>query len=106
MMRWILSVLLCLLALPAMAETFTLTYRDQNKWVAPADKQPLRDLLSTAKSASATTFTTTLPATDRELAIERLIILRDILADSLGPGIVISEISGTAPSNTVVVGVE
>jgi hypothetical protein len=96
-----LLALLVMVANAAQAET--LVYQGTNKWVAPADNAPLRALTAQAK-AGKTSFTVTLPAENRDLAVTRLEILTDILekAAPKGAGVVLTEsATGSAAANTL-----
>ena len=103
-MRLFLTVC-CLLALtsPVWAAGHILAYKDQNKWVAQQDAAPLKALLDEAKSNDSRVFEVILPADNRELAIGRLKVLRDILEKSLGHGVLLQEINGNTDANTLTV---
>ncbi len=86
------------------AESYTLTYQKENRWVAQKDKEPLRALLQTSKKNKTFHFMVTLPKEKRPLSIERLNILRDILLGSLNvPHLIIEEVPGTTPHNTLLI---
>ena len=88
------------MAIPAAA--VTLTYQQSNKWVAQADNTPLLQLMAAAKKGQ-THFTATLPKTNRPLSLQRLLILKDILAREAGQPVVIEESSQTTKPNTLII---
>jgi hypothetical protein len=100
-----LTTLFLLLGAATHAET--LTYQSANKWVAQADNAPLRALLAQAKQGH-TRFTARLPDDNRDLAADRLMVLRDLLEKAAGTGVTITETqSGPAPApNTLAVTAE
>ncbi len=87
-------------ASPALAAT--LTYKNQNKWVAPEDNKPLLTLMQTAKSGQ-TRFTVQLPASNRPLSLQRLLILKDILTRESGNPIILEETTPAAKPNTLII---
>lgn len=103
-MYWLL-VALTLLCAPVWAaeKTFTLTYKGTQRWVAQADAAPLRALSKTARTLKTNRFTVILPSQNRELAVERLLVVRDILSTNLKTQVVLEEIAGETPANTLTV---
>lgn len=87
----------------AQAEEVVLNYQKQNHWVAQADIQPLRQLLTEAKKSKARHFHVKLPAENRDLSLSRLFILRDVLERSLKTGIILEEIEEEAAPNTIAI---
>jgi len=80
----------------------TLTYKAENKWVAAEDNAPLLTLMKAAKSGQ-THFTAGLPATNRPLSIQRLLILRDILTREAAKPVIIEESAPSPKANTLVI---
>jgi hypothetical protein len=104
MIKYLFSVVLLLVSTQALAEEqspYLLTYQGQNKWVSQEDKAPLRALIDAAKAKKVRVFHVVLPTQQRELAIARLKILRDILTKSLANGVVLLEVAGAAEPNTL-----
>ena len=103
MIKYILP--LVLVAGFANAETYTLHYDGQNKWVGDKGRPTLRSLLDAAKAGKtkSTEFGVALPEENRDLAIKRLEVLRDILTKSLDMGVILVESleADSAPTNTV-----
>lgn len=91
-------------AWPAAAEV--LTYEAANKWVTAKDNAPLRALVAEVQRGSRQ-FSVRLPAQDRELAVARLVIVRDMLARETrqrGEGVLLEEVDGPpAAPNTLVI---
>lgn len=84
------------------AEPFVLKYQKNNRWVAKEDAKPLRDFIKTAKSKNQRIFTAILPEEKREVSIERLVVIRDILEQQMKKGVIIEETAGETPENTLV----
>lgn len=84
----------------AAKDVFVLTYKGDNKWVAPEDNKPLTLLLKLARTGTLR-FSAKLPAERRPLAIERLQVLQDLLAREAKAGIIIEEIDGRALPDTL-----
>lgn len=80
----------------------TLTYKDTNKWVAEADNKPLLTLMQAAEKGQ-THFKASLPAKNRDLSIQRLIILRDILSRKANQPVVIEETGPAPKANTLII---
>jgi len=100
--------LLALLLLPSVAlgaESYTLTYRGENEWVAQQDAKPLRQLLKAAKAGKVTQFTFARAAGDDEVrSTNRVLILRDILSKNIKAPITLTEVhDDTVVAGTVVV---
>lgn len=83
-------------------KTAVLQYRDQNKWVAPADNKPLQQVLRAARSGEAY-FRVVLPAQGRAVAVARLEILRDLLTREAKKAVVMEEVDGSAAAGTLVI---
>lgn len=83
------------------ADSFFLTYKGENRWVAADDATDLRTLVKLARKQKATYFNAILPKNKRDTSIERLIVLRDILEKNLRSGIIIEEIDGETPDNSL-----
>ena len=94
-----------LLPLPAPAEDFsyTLPYRDDNRWVHVEDNQPLNDLTNYAEENSVYSFRVVLPENDKtNLYIERLLVLSRIMKARLDrESIVFRQDLGDTPKNTI-----
>jgi hypothetical protein len=84
------------------ADKFILTYQSKNQWVSQNEAEPLRDLIKAAKSGKHTHFKVILPPSKRDLSVNRLIVLRDILERQLKHSFIIEEIKGVANANTLV----
>ncbi|MDD9912364.1 MAG: hypothetical protein OXR68_06315 [Alphaproteobacteria bacterium] len=102
-MRALLLTLAATLSTTAWADTYTLPYKNQNKWVGKQDSDSLKNLLDESKTNKTKTFEVILPEENRELSIKRLKVLRDILSRSIGHGILIKEVTGEAKENTLVI---
>ena len=83
-------------------DVVVLTYQGDHKWVAPEENAGLRKLLGLARSGKHQ-FGVRLPAEERELAVSRLVVVRDLLAREAKHGVVLREADkgGHAPVNTV-----
>lgn len=77
----------------------TLVYKGDNKWVAPEDNKPLQALLKVAR-AGQVHYKVKLPADNRQLAIARLEVIRDLLAREAKAAVVMEEV-GTAKGGTL-----
>lgn len=99
----ILTLSFILLTGASYAAEFTLPYQASNKWVSKQDNAPLRDLLAAAKKEQVHHFYVVLPTENRGLSIERLKVLRDILAQSLAKGVILEEQPGNTPANTLAI---
>ncbi len=105
--RWASRLLVLAMAVPVWpAVAAVLTYKGDNKWVAPEDNAPLKELAADVKRG-VRQFEARLPAQGRELAVERLVIVRDMLARESrqkGEGVLIEEADGDpAAPNTLVI---
>ncbi len=80
----------------------TLTYQAENKWVATEDNAPLLALMKAAKEGQKQ-FLVGLPLQDRELSIQRLLVIRDILTREAGRPILIEEAAPAPKPNTLVI---
>lgn len=85
---------------PAFAAT--LTYQAENKWVAAEDNAPLLQLMQAARNGQ-TRFLASLPTENRALAIQRLLIVRDILAREAGRPILLEESAPARQPNTLII---
>tara|TARA_R110000868_G_scaffold190862_1_gene434871 strand:+ start:170590 stop:170919 length:330 start_codon:yes stop_codon:yes gene_type:complete len=91
-------------ALPALAvDNYKLSYKKDNRWVAQEDATGLRNLLKDAKKNKAEHFYVQLPTDNREITIERLIVLRDILEKQLKTAVTIEETDNTSDTNQMIV---
>lgn len=88
----------------AQAEPFTLKYQKENRWVAKEDAKPLRSLIKEAKAKKQRIFSVILPEEKRDISIERLVVIRDILEQQTKQGIIIEEQVGNTKANTIVIG--
>lgn len=93
-----------LLGLPmaAQAATVVLPYRDGNKWVAPADNAGLKTLMAEARKG-VVFYRVALPKEHRALAVERLEVVRDLLAREAKQAVVMEEAANNAKAQTLVV---
>ncbi len=98
-----IACILMLFPMLSMAETYTLKYKDSNKWVAAGDKTPLRALLNEAKTGKHNVFHVVLPKNKRDLSINRLKVLRDIMENSFNHGVLLQEKDGETPANTLAI---
>lgn len=87
-------------ALAAAKDTFVLTYKDSNKWVAQGDNKPLVALMKLARGG-VTRFSIKLPEDGRALAVERVQVLQDLLAREAKTGVLLEEVNGSALPGTV-----
>jgi hypothetical protein len=87
------------------AKSWTLVYRESNKWVAQEDNKPLRALMK-ATQEGARHFEVRLPASNRDLAVARLEVLRDLMAREAQEGILLEEVEGNVQAGTIWVGVK
>jgi hypothetical protein len=100
-MRGLLAFAMIAWAGQAFADGVVLTYRGANHWVAPGDNKSQMVLLKAAEGGQ-TTFEARLPATQRDLAVARLEVLRDLLAAKSKDGVTITEVDGApAAANTL-----
>jgi hypothetical protein len=100
-MKIIFTFLLLALCTTAFADGVVLTYRGANHWVAPGENKNQMVLLKAAEGGQ-TTFEARLPSTQRDLAIARLEVLRDLLAQKSKDGVTITEVDGApAAANTL-----
>lgn len=87
---------------PAFAEgSYTLKYKAQNRWVAQEDASGLRTMLKDAQKQNIQHFFVELPSTKRDVTIERLIVLRDILEKQLGNAVTIEETDKNTMNNEI-----
>ena len=87
----------------AHAKEYVLPYKKENRWVATEDATDLRNLLSEAREKKLGHYYVQLPAEKRDISIERLMVLRDILEKQVKTGIIIEEVTeGTTPNQIVV----
>lgn len=87
----------------AFASPYSLIYQKENRWVAIDDANGLRSLLRDAKKEKIYSFNVKLPTTNRDVTVERLIVLRDILEKQLGKAVTIEEIDGDVKNNEIIV---
>lgn len=87
----------------AFAAPFTLIYQGENRWVAKEDATSLRSLIHEAKNKKQRMFTVVLPEEERDISIERLVVLRDILEQQTKQGVVIEEVVGDTDKNSIIV---
>lgn len=83
---------------------YTLSYKNDNRWVAVEDNIPLRALIAAAKKKqSDITLTFTLPAAHKDINQERILILRDILRNNTGKNVHLHEATPAEPvkNNTI-----
>lgn len=80
----------------------TLTYQAENKWVAAEDNAPLLTLMKAAKGGQ-TQFLVGIPSENRPLSIQRLLIIRDILAREAGKPVLIEETAPAPKPNTLII---
>ncbi len=95
-----------MLAVPVLAQAaneYTLKYKDTNHWVAQEDIQPLRNVIKDARSSRTRYFQVKLPSGDKNLQVERLKILQNILSRQLRSGVIIEQVPGEAGKNTILV---
>ncbi|PZP38880.1 MAG: hypothetical protein DI585_06000 [Pseudomonas fluorescens] len=85
---------------PLSARAELLVYKDANKWVAQEDNKPLMELMAKARDGK-TTYKVGLPDGNRELSVQRLEIIRDILAREAKTAVIIEEVGGSAKANTI-----
>ena len=89
----------------AMAEdpSYTLPYREDNRWVHVEDNKPLNDLTNYAEENSVYSFRVVLPENDKtNLYIERLLVLSRIMKARLDrESIVFRQDLGDTPNNTI-----
>jgi hypothetical protein len=86
------------------AEAFVLPYRAANHWVHKEDNKPLADLMARTSRTGQSTFVVHLPKdADRNLYTERLKILRNLLMGRTKNNIIIREVKGDSPPNTITV---
>jgi hypothetical protein len=93
-----------LLALPAAAQaaTVVLPYHENNKWVAPAENAGLKALMAQAHNG-VVFFRVALPKENRTLAVERLVIVRDLLAREAKQAVVMEEAPNPARAQTLAI---
>ena len=105
-MKYILTLALLLtfaVEAQAKSENYTLVYKKENRWVAKEDAKGLRALLKKARKVKHTNFLVQLPTEKRDVAIERLMVLRDILEQQVGSAVTIEETDGKAEMNNIIV---
>ena len=89
----------------ALAEdlSYTLPYREDNRWVHVEDNKPLNDLTNYAEENGVYTFRVILPENDKtNLYIERLLVLSRIMKARLDrESIVFRQDLGDTPDNTI-----
>ena len=89
----------------ALAEdpSYTLPYREDNRWVHVEDNKPLNDLTNYAEENSVYSFRVVLPENDKtNLYIERLLVLSRIMKARLDrESIVFRQDLGDTPNNTI-----
>lgn len=105
--HWQRRVVLLVLAaamLPASlwAAGVVLPYRDSNKWVAPTDNAGLKALMAQAHNG-VVFYRVALPKENRALAVERLTIVRDLLAREAKQPVVMEEASTAAKTQTLAI---
>ncbi len=85
------------------AASFTIKYRDSNRWVHKSDKQPLNKLTRYAARNKVYSFEIILPEdSDNNVYIERLLILSRIMKSRLKQDtIVFRQKLGDTPSNSI-----
>jgi len=86
---------------PQGATPLTLVYQAENRWVAQEDNAPLRELIRKTRSEGYSHLQVQLPEEGREVSIRRLEVLVDILEQSLQRGVLIEEVRGNAPANSI-----
>ncbi|TKW61236.1 MAG: hypothetical protein DI628_00995 [Blastochloris viridis] len=84
------------------AGAVTLTYQNENKWVSTEDNAPLLALMKSAKGGQSQ-FMVSIPADNRPLSIQRLLIVRDILAREAGKPVLIEESAPAPKANTLII---
>lgn len=84
------------------ANSFVLPYRAQNEWVAVGDNASLQELVKLAKKGQ-NKFYAVLPAENRQLSVNRLVILMEILNKYAKGAVNITEVSGKAKANTLLI---
>ena len=84
------------------AHAVTLTYQNENKWVSTEDNAPLLALMKAAKGGQSQ-FMVGIPADNRPLSIQRLLIVRDILAREAGKPVLIEESAPAPKANTLII---
>ena len=82
-------------------KAFVLTYKAKNQWVHQQDIRPLRNLIKAAKKSKTGHVKIQLPEKDRLLAIKRAEILRDVLLRHLKTDVLLEEVPGDAPTNSI-----
>lgn len=87
-------------ALAAAKDAFVLTYKGDNKWVAPEDNKPLIELLKLARGG-VLRFSIKLPSEGRALAVERAQVLQELLAKQAKTGVLVEEVDGSALPGTL-----
>lgn len=103
-MKFISVTLLSLfVTLSAFSKDYTLPYKKENRWVSKEDAADLRALIRDAKKAKTMHFYAQLPEDKRNVSIERLIVLRDILERQMKIGIIIEEIDSTDKKNHIII---
>lgn len=106
-MRFSLLVLTLLMAGTAtFAKEYSLPYKNENRWVAKEDAKALRSLIRDAKKTKMTHFYVQLPEEKRNVSVERLMVLRDILERQVKGGIIIEEIESSNKPNLIIVHTE
>lgn len=88
-----------LAALPVWVHAEVLVFKGENKWVAADDVKPLQALQNAARGGK-TYFKVWLPKENRELAVTRLEVVRDILSREAKNAVVMEEV-GTAAAGTL-----
>lgn len=100
---YIATALLSFISASAFSAEYILPYKKENHWVAKEDASMLRQLIKTAKSKKIKHFYVQLPEEKRDVSIQRLLILRDILEKQVKSGIILEEIDGTNKANSLVI---
>ena len=103
----LLSAFFVSLLLPVLTQaedlSYTLPYREENRWVHVEDNQPLNDMTNYAEKNDVYTFRVILPENDKtNLYIERLLVLSRIMKARLDrESIVFRQDLGDTPNNTI-----
>jgi len=85
------------------AKDYVLQYQKANRWVATEDAATLRSFLRKAKKLKIQKFEVILPRSKRHVALERLIVLRDMLEQQTKNGVILEEVAGKTNRNTITI---